>query len=144
MKQHTLAHEADSIDMRSELVFEPAADPRPAVLVFPEAFGLGENARQRARQLASIGYVALACDLHGGGRFVDDLPEALALVQPLLDDPLRARAQQRCGSAEYAGCGTHNPDADTRAWASMLALFSVVLAEPGPTRRAITEASSLG
>jgi dienelactone hydrolase len=63
------------------------------VLVFPEAFGLGENALRHAKQLAEAGYVALACDLHGDGRFIDDLPEALALVQPLFDDPKRTRAR---------------------------------------------------
>ncbi len=93
MEQQTLTYSADGISMRGELFFKPAPGQRAAILVFPEAFGLGQNALNRARQLASLGYVALACDLHGEGRFVDDLTEALALVQPLFDDPLRTRAR---------------------------------------------------
>ena len=56
------------------LFFEPAVAPRAAVLGFPEAFGLGENALRHAKRLAEAGYVARACDLHGDGRFIDDLP----------------------------------------------------------------------
>jgi dienelactone hydrolase len=100
--QHTLTYQADGIAMRGELFFEPAAGPRAAILVFPEAFGVGENVLRRARQLASMGYVALACDLHGGGRFVDNLTEALALVQPLFDDPLRTRARAAAAMAALA------------------------------------------
>ena len=93
MQQQTVAYEADGLPMMGQLFFEPAAAPRAAVLVFPEAFGPGENAFRRARQLAALGYVALACDLHGNGTFIDDLPQALDMVQPLFDDPLRTRAR---------------------------------------------------
>ncbi len=38
----------------------------PGVLVFPEAFGLGDHAMEKAERIArELGYVALACDLHG-------------------------------------------------------------------------------
>ncbi len=93
MQQQTLTYHADNLTMRSELFFMPGMEPRAAVLVFPEAFGLGDNALRHARELAALGYVALACDLHGDGRFVDDLPEALALVEPLFADPRRTRAR---------------------------------------------------
>jgi dienelactone hydrolase len=43
------------------------------VLVFPEAFGLDAHAVSRAERLAALGYVAIACDLHGEGRVIDDL-----------------------------------------------------------------------
>jgi dienelactone hydrolase len=61
--------------------------------VFPEAFGLGDHSIDRAKQLANLGFVALACDLHGEGRFVDDLSEAMARLQPLFDDPSHTRAR---------------------------------------------------
>lgn len=93
MEQHTLTYQADGLTMKSQLFFRPGLKPGAAVLVFPEAFGLGENALRHALELANLGYVALACDLHGEGRFVDDLPEALALVEPLFNDPQRTRAR---------------------------------------------------
>ena len=93
MHHETLPYQADGLAMRSQLFFEPASAPRAGVLVFPEAFGLGEHAISRAERLAALGYVALACDLHGEGRVVDDLQEALGLLEPLFADPSRTRAR---------------------------------------------------
>ena len=73
--------------MRSQLLWEPAPGPRVGVLVFPEAFGLGDHAIGRAERLAALGYIGLACDLHGGGRFVDDLPKAKGLLRALAARP---------------------------------------------------------
>ncbi len=83
--------------MRSQLFFEPAAGPRAAVLVFPEAFGLGEHAIGRAERLAALGYVALACDLQGEGRVEDGLEAAIGLLKPLFADPSKTRARARGG-----------------------------------------------
>ena len=97
MHHETLTYEADGLTMKSQLFFEPASGPRAGVLVFPEAFGLGEHAISRAERLAALGYVALACDLHGDGRVVDDLQEAIGLLQPLFADPSRTRARAAGG-----------------------------------------------
>jgi dienelactone hydrolase len=93
VRQETLAYNADGIAMRSQLFVEPAPFRRAGVLVFPEAFGLGEHVIERARMLAALGFVALACDLHGDGKYVDDLQEAMDLLQPLFADPARTRAR---------------------------------------------------
>ena len=93
MDQHLITYHADGLALEGQLFFEPGPGRRAAVLVFPEAFGLGENAIRHARALAALGHVAMACDLHGAGRFVDDLPEALALVEKLFEEPSRTRAR---------------------------------------------------
>ncbi len=97
MHHETLTYQADGLSMTSQLFFEPASGPRAGVLVFPEAFGLGEHAISRAERLAALGYVALACDLHGDGRIVDDLQEAIGLLEPLFADPSRTRARAAGG-----------------------------------------------
>ena len=99
MHHETLTYQADGLTMRSQLFFEPGTDsgPRAGVLVFPEAFGLGEHAISRAERLAGMGYVALACDLHGEGRVIDDLQGAIAALQPLFSDPSRTRARAKGG-----------------------------------------------
>ena len=102
MHHETLTYQADGLTMRSQLFFAPeGAAPgggkRAGVLVFPEAFGLGEHAVGRARRLAELGYVALACDLHGEGRMADGLEEAIGLLQPLFADPSRTRARAAGG-----------------------------------------------
>ncbi len=97
MQHETLTYEADGLTMKSELFFDPGAGPRAAVLVFPEAFGLSRHSISRAERLASMGYVALACDLHGDARLVDDLQEAIGLLQPLFADPSKIRARAAGG-----------------------------------------------
>jgi len=97
MQHETLTYTADGLTMRSQLFFEPGSGRRAGVLVFPEAFGLGDHAISRAQRLASLGYVALACDLHGEGAVIDDLPAAIALLQPLYAEPSRTRARARGG-----------------------------------------------
>jgi dienelactone hydrolase len=97
MRHETLTYQADGLTMQSQLFFEPGARRRAGVLVFPEAFGLGQHAISRAERLAKLGYVALACDLHGKGLVVDDLQEAIGLLQPLLAAPARTRARAAGG-----------------------------------------------
>jgi dienelactone hydrolase len=97
MKHETLTYAADGLTMKSELFFEPAAEPRAGVLVFPEAFGLSEHAVSRAERLAALGYVALACDLHGNGQLIDDLQQAVGMLQPLFADPSKTRARASGG-----------------------------------------------
>ncbi len=93
MQTETLTYQADGLAMQSRLFFEPDDGPRPGVLVFPEAFGLSAHAVARAERLAGLGYVALACDLHGDGRLVDGLDEAIGLLKPLFADPSKTRAR---------------------------------------------------
>lgn len=52
---------------------------RPGIVVFPEAFGLNDHARERARRLVELGFAALAADPHGEGRVFNDL-ESLSLT----------------------------------------------------------------
>ena len=47
---------------------EAVAGQRPGVLVVHEWWGHNDYARDRARQLAQLGYVALAVDMYGQGR----------------------------------------------------------------------------
>lgn len=98
MHTEILNYEADELQMRGHLFYEAAqAGKRPGVLVFPEAFGLGAHAKSRAERLAALGYVALACDLHGGEKLYDDLSEVLGLIGPLREHPEHTRARAAGG-----------------------------------------------
>lgn len=99
MTAHKIAYEADGLQMEGELHLPKAAGPRPGVLVFPEAFGLGAHARGRAARLAEEGYVALACDLHGGGRVIEDLASVMPIIGALRGDALKIRARAGGGLA---------------------------------------------
>jgi dienelactone hydrolase len=69
--------------------------PRPGVVVFPEWWGLTDYPKNRAEQLAQLGYVAFAADMYGNGQTTDDPAEAAKLSTAVkIDlDTLRARAQ---------------------------------------------------
>jgi dienelactone hydrolase len=98
MPSEILAYRADGLDMKSHLYLgEGGVHPRPGVLVFPEAFGLGDHAKARAERLAGLGYVALACDLHGDGRLIDDFGRLMPLINSLRAEPEHIRARARGG-----------------------------------------------
>jgi len=67
----------------------------PGVVVFPEAFGLNDHARERARRLAGLGYAALAADLHGDGRLIDDMEQLRPRMEGLFGDRAAWRALAR-------------------------------------------------
>lgn len=60
---------------------------RPAVLVVHEWWGLNDYPRSRARQLAALGYIAMAVDMYGDGKTGDDPKAAQALATPFYKDP---------------------------------------------------------
>ena len=94
MQTQNVEYQADGLAMLGYLALDEAGTGRrPGVLVFPDAFGLGAHAKQRAERLAALGYVALAGDLHGGQHLTRGLDEALGLINPLRDDPARTRAR---------------------------------------------------
>lgn len=68
---------------------------RPGIVVFPEAFGLNDHARERARRLAELGFAVLAADPHGDGRVFGDMATLSPHIQNYYGDRAgwRARAQ---------------------------------------------------
>lgn len=97
MQMEQITYKADGLNMRSELYMDEGKGRRPGVLVFPEAFGLSDHARNRAQRLAEMGYIALACDLHGEAALHQDLSTAMSLIGVLMADPLKTRARAEGG-----------------------------------------------
>ena len=110
MHNEIVTYEADGLTMQSRLYQDVGDGRRPAILVFPDAFGLGEQAMLRAERLAGLGYVALACDVHGDGKVVRDLETAMGLIGPLNSSPDRLRARAIGGLK--ALIARHDVDAD--------------------------------
>ena len=83
----------------SYLAYDDATGARrPGVLVIPEWWGLNEYAKKRARQLAEMGYVALAADMYGGGRMTTEYKEAAKLAAQVRGTPkMRERARLALG-----------------------------------------------
>ena len=105
MRETTLTYPADGLSMRSRFFVDPAVSgKRPGVLVFPEAFGLGEHALDRARRLAGLGYAVLACDIHGDAAEHDDMATVMALLGVLQSDRHRTRARAIAGLNALLAC----------------------------------------
>jgi dienelactone hydrolase len=71
------------------------AGRRPGIVVFPEAFGLGDHAKQSAERLAKLGYVALAADINGEGAMYNDMAQLGPLIQGFYEDRSGWRARAR-------------------------------------------------
>jgi dienelactone hydrolase len=68
--------------------------------VFAEWWGLNEYPKRRARQLAELGYVALAADMYGNGQAVTDPDDAGQLMNGLFADMDATSARLRAAVAE--------------------------------------------
>jgi dienelactone hydrolase len=125
MHTEILKYEADGLNFESHLFFdESQTGKRPAVLVFPEAFGLGEHAKSKARRVAELGYVALASDLHGEGKIIGDLATVMGVVGALMADPSGTRARARAGLTALRA----RPEVDTARIAAIGYCFGGTMA----------------
>nr|WP_286946983.1 dienelactone hydrolase family protein [Pseudomonas sp. UBA6718] len=71
--------------------------PRPGVIVVHEWWGLNDYAKRRARDLAALGYSALAVDMYGDGRNTQHLDDAKAFMNAALADPAIPKARFQAG-----------------------------------------------
>ncbi|WP_409295315.1 dienelactone hydrolase family protein [Pseudomonas sp. KCJK8670] len=60
---------------------------RPGILVVHEWWGLNDYAKRRARDLAALGYNALAIDMYGDGKHTEHPDEAKAFLEAAMKDP---------------------------------------------------------
>ena len=65
---------------------------RPAVLVVHEWWGLNDYPKMRARNLAGLGYMAMAVDLFGDGKTATNPTEAQALTGPFYANPTLSKS----------------------------------------------------
>ena len=110
MQTRNITYQADGLAMDAQLFFEPGPGKRPGILVFPEGRGLDQHALSRAERLASMGYVALACDLHGERKLFKDFGEASPILAMLRNDIARTRARAQGGLAALRACPEVDPD----------------------------------
>lgn len=76
------------------------SERRPAVLIAHAWGGRDDFVKQKAEQLAEMGYFAFALDMYGEGKTGSSNEEKMALMQPFMDD--RAFLQKRVNAALYA------------------------------------------
>ena len=98
LQESTVEYEDGGLACRG-LVLRDATQvsPRPVVVLFPDARGIGDTAKTDARRLAACGYVVFIADLYGQGLFTADIPRARELMTALRSDVDRWRERGRAG-----------------------------------------------
>lgn len=116
VKEEAVTIQADTATMNSYVAYDASTQGRrPIVLVVPEWWGLNDYPRQRARQLAELGYFAMAVDLYGGGRTAANPQEAQTMATPFYQNPQLGKARI---DAALAKARTY-PQADTAQTAAI-------------------------
>lgn len=93
LKEENVSYKLDSLTMKGFVVYdENIKGKRPAILVVPEWWGLNEYAKRRAKELATLGYLAMAVDMYGNGQQADNPELAGKLAGPFYENPAMAKA----------------------------------------------------
>ncbi len=88
IKEENVTYNADGKTFKAFVAWnENIKGKRPAILVVPEWWGLNDYIKSRAKQLASLGYIAMAIDVFGNGKIAANPSEAEALTAPFYKDP---------------------------------------------------------
>lgn len=110
IKTEKLSYTADSTTAESYVAFDESKSGKlPVVLVVPEWWGLNEYAQRRARELAELGYFALAVDMYGKGAQAADPAQAQALATPFYQNAEWATSRLQAAVAaasRYANADT--------------------------------------
>lgn len=98
MRTETVEYADGETVLEGYLAWDEATEgPRPGVLVFHEWWGLNDYAKTRARELARLGYVALAADIYGKGRRAETTRQAATLANRFKRDRVLMRRRALAG-----------------------------------------------
>jgi len=93
LKEENISYKIDSLTMDGYVVYDENKEgKRPAVMVVHEWWGLNDYAKSRARQLAELGYIAMAVDMYGNGHRADNPTDAGNLAGPFYANPAMAKS----------------------------------------------------
>ncbi len=94
----------DGVELEGYLAI-PEGQPRGAVLVVHEWWGLNDYAKKRTDMLAELGYVAFAVDMYGKGKVTDDPAQAGQWAGAVRKDQADYRARAMAGLDAFKKTG---------------------------------------
>jgi dienelactone hydrolase len=98
LQTEEVEYKAGDLEMIGYLAFDPAIPgKRPGVLVVHEWWGHNRYTRERAEQLAKMGYIALAVDMYGGGKQAAHPDDAGKFSSEVMSNMDGARARFEAG-----------------------------------------------
>jgi len=94
LKEENITYSSEGITLKGFVTYdENIKGKRPAILVVHEWWGLNEYTKMRAKQLAKLGYIAIAVDMYGNGKIASNPKEATELAMPFYKDPQLAKSR---------------------------------------------------
>jgi dienelactone hydrolase len=94
LKEEIVTYMADGVKLKGLVVYdENKTGKRPAILVVHEWWGLNEYVKSRTRQLAELGYIAMAVDMYGDGKTAANPQQAQEFASPFYKDPQLAKTR---------------------------------------------------
>jgi len=116
IKTETLTYDAGGTTLESFLACDASqSGKRPGIVVFGEWWGLNDYLKGRARQLAELGYVALAADVYGHAKRAADPDEAGKLMNGLFADMSATSERVKAAVAKLAA----RPEVDASRMGAM-------------------------
>jgi dienelactone hydrolase len=92
-----VSYPAGDVEAKGLLALPDLEGKRPGVLVVHEWWGINDYARNRARMLAELGYVALAVDMYGDGKVATHPEDAGDFAKAVMSDLPEATARFKAG-----------------------------------------------
>jgi len=117
VQSKTVSYKVGNQEFKGFLAWDDASsEKRPGVLVVHEWWGLNDYARDRAKQLASEGYIAFAADMYGDGKTTthpDEAKKMAGMVRQNSDDWVKRataaldvlKSQPQCDASKLAAIG---------------------------------------
>ena len=97
-------YKAGDTSLKGYLAYDDAQRSKsPGILVIPEWWGNTQYPRDRARQLAELGYIAFAADMYGDGKTTDDPKEAGEWAGAVKNNPEIAKVRLEAGLDQLKG-----------------------------------------
>lgn len=98
VKSRTIRYASGEVELEGYFAWDDEIKgARPGVLIVHAWWGLGDDEKARARQLAELGYAAFALDMYGNGKFTQDPQVASGWAGPFYADRQLARSRVRAG-----------------------------------------------
>ena len=94
IKEESVSYGTDSAKLTGFVAYDSASTAkRPVVLIVHEWWGLNDYVKGRAKQLAALGYLAMAVDMYGDGKMGNNPDEAGKLAMPFYTNPGMAKSR---------------------------------------------------
>lgn len=94
LKEENVTYTGDGVTMNGYVVYDAGKQgKRPGILVVHEWWGLVDYPKMRARELAKLGYVAMALDLYGSGKTANNPTDAGKMTTPFSQNPQMAKTR---------------------------------------------------